>query len=80
MIVKRDGYYFETTKRFFKDHGTVHIGLDIHSTPMDVAMGYDIYFIKDDDDYPDTILSSEESIELADFMINKWQEFKKQYQ
>jgi hypothetical protein len=71
MILTDDGYKFECTGRgFYANNCIVGIAPDTDGTGVSISEGYDGGIDIDD-------MTPEEKIELADYMINLWQQFKK---
>jgi hypothetical protein len=78
MKIFEDYYEFESTGRIVNTHGTAYIGIDVYADISDVAMGYDSPFLVSDEEGSNE-MTEEEKTELADFMIEKWTEFKKPF-
>jgi hypothetical protein len=75
MIIKGDKVIFTTGREEYANNGI--IGLTPKLTVME---GYDGYFYEPQEDWMDEEdydgITNEEQIELADYMIEKWQKFK----
>lgn len=76
MKITEEGYQFESTGRFMRNHGTVQIGLDVINESMDITLGYDNWVDLTPEREDGVIMTDKEVSELCDFMIGKWSELK----
>lgn len=83
MRLSDSRYEFESTGRTFYANGYIGAVADEEGV-IHIAQGYDGYITPEtgdfDKDYDNDTLTNEEVIELSDYMINIWAEFKKQAQ
>lgn len=71
MIINEDeDILFSTGKKRYASFGIIGLGIPDDESKFWVTTGYD------DDMYYETSLTTQEKIELADYMIDLWQKFK----